>query len=209
MPSSVAIHQLLLQQALGLRAEEVDALQVHSGNPLDPDGDPEIDTVFRSAQFTVILGNPPYNNHSTNNGDWIQTLLQPYKSLNGKPLGRRVCLNDDYLKFIRLGEHLIETTGLGILSFICPHGYIDGITFNGTRAHLKATLIRSESSTYTATPTAENGIPTAKAGKRTSLPSSRAWPSAVSAAHPRPPHASIWFGDALAANPQASAARSV
>ncbi|MEC8382582.1 MAG: type ISP restriction/modification enzyme, partial [Myxococcota bacterium] len=198
MPSSVAIHQLLLQQALGLRAEEVDALQVHSGNPLDPDGHPEIDTVFRSAQFTVILGNPPYNNHSTNNGDWIQTLLQPYKSLNGKPLGRRVCLNDDYLKFIRLGEHLIETTGLGILSFICPHGYIDGITFNGTRAHLKDTFDQIRVLDLHGNTNRRERHPDGQSRDENLFAIKQGVAILLYQRHtPDSPHASIWFGDAF------------
>ena len=182
-----------LQQEPGLSAEEADALQVHLGNPLDPHDHPEINKVFRSAHFTVVLGNPPYNNHLTHNGDWIQNLLQPYKSLNGKSLGRRVCLNDDYLKFIRLGEHLIEATGLESSPTSAPTATSMALLLTALGPTSRPPLTRSECSTCTATPTAENGIPTAKAETRTSLPSSRGWPSCCVSGTPRT-HSSLRSG---------------
>ena len=191
-----------LAAGTGLRAEAVDLLQVHSGNPLDPDGHPVIESVFRKAHFTVVLGNPPYNNHSTNNGDWIQNLLQPYKSLNGKPLGRRVCLNDDYLKFIRLGEHLIETTGLGILSYICPHGYIDGITFNGTRAHLKATFDQIRVLDLHGNTNRRERHPDGQSRDENLFAIKQGVAIMLCQRHtPDSPHASIWFGDAFGSRP--------
>ena len=45
-------------------------------------------------------------------------------------------LGDDYVRFIRLAQYILERTGLGILSFINPHGYIDNPTFRGMRWHL-------------------------------------------------------------------------
>ena len=136
------------------------------------------------APITVVLGNPPYKQPFDEQQRLDSDLLQPYKSLNGKPLGRRVCLNDDYLKFIRLEEHRIETTGFGILSYICP-GYIDGITFNGLATTSSTPLTRSRYSTCTTTPTAENGIPASQSRNSILLPSSRAWPSCCVSGTPR------------------------
>jgi len=49
-------------------------------------------------------------------------------------------LHDDYVKFIRLGEHFIEKNGEGILAYISNHGYIDNPTFRGMRWHLLNTF---------------------------------------------------------------------
>jgi predicted helicase len=45
-------------------------------------------------------------------------------------------INDDYVKFIRLAEHMIAENGEGILGFITNHGYLDNPTFRGMRWHL-------------------------------------------------------------------------
>lgn len=88
----------------------------------------------------VMLGNPPYNGASTNKGAWILHLLSDYKK---EPGGRDNLdeknpkwLNDDYVKFIRLGQHHVERTGEGILAFINPHGFLDNPTFRGMRWQL-------------------------------------------------------------------------
>jgi hypothetical protein len=31
--------------------------------------------------------------------------------------------NDDYVKFIRFGQHFIDKNGEGVLAFINPHGF--------------------------------------------------------------------------------------
>ena len=49
-------------------------------------------------------------------------------------------INDDYVKFIRFGSHLIEKNGEGILAFINPHGYLDNPNFRGMRWHLMKTF---------------------------------------------------------------------
>lgn len=88
----------------------------------------------------VMLGNPPYNGASTNKGRWILGLLKDYKlEPGGKvPLDEKnpKWLNDDYVKFIRLGQYYLEQTGEGILAFINPHGFLDNPTFRGMRWQL-------------------------------------------------------------------------
>ncbi len=37
-------------------------------------------------------------------------------------------INDDYVKFLRYGQHFIERNGEGILAFINPHGFLDNPT---------------------------------------------------------------------------------
>ena len=94
----------------------------------------------------VIMGNPPYSSVSSNNGDWITNLIEDYKYIDGKHFNeRKHWLNDDYVKFIRFGQHFIDKNGEGILAFINPHGFLDNTTFRGMRSH----LLRSFDTIYT------------------------------------------------------------
>jgi predicted helicase len=89
--------------------------------------------VKKNRFFTVVIGNPPYSGSSTNKGLWIQNLIGEYKkNLNE----RKINLDDDYIKFIRLGQYLIEKNGLGILAFITNNSFIDGITHRKMRKDL-------------------------------------------------------------------------
>ena len=53
---------------------------------------------------------------------------------------RKNWLDDDYVKFIRFAESLIEKNGEGIVGMITAHGYIDNPTFRGMRWHLRKTF---------------------------------------------------------------------
>jgi predicted helicase len=98
--------------------------------------------VKKDAPIMVVLGNPPYSGHSENKGQWISGLIDDYKKVDGKPLGERnpKYLNDDYVKFIRFGQHRIQQTGYGVLAFISNHGYLDNPTFRGMRQSLMQTF---------------------------------------------------------------------
>ncbi|MBI3732445.1 MAG: N-6 DNA methylase [Chloroflexi bacterium] len=137
-------------------------LRVYLTNSLQPAHEiPRVDTPFlaREAEeanavksetpITVVIGNPPYAGHSANaskNPDgslnFIGTLLKDYYQVDGRPLGERnpKWLQDDYVKFIRFGQHLIEKTGAGILAMITNHGYLDNPTFRGMRQQLMKTF---------------------------------------------------------------------
>lgn len=51
-------------------------------------------------------------------------------------------LSDDYVKFIRMAEHVIERNGEGILSFVTNHSYLDNPTFLDMRQHLRRNFDR-------------------------------------------------------------------
>ena len=88
-----------------------------------------------------IIGNPPYSGISQNMGDFAQSLIEPYKYVDGVHFGeRKHSLHDDYVKFIALSERFIIERKCGILSFISNHGYIDNPTFRGMRWHLLTTF---------------------------------------------------------------------
>jgi len=91
----------------------------------------------------VILGNPPYNGHSANKNEFIDMLMEDYKKeYTGKKLKEKnpKWLNDDYVKFIRFAEYMIEKSGEGVVAFINPHGFLDNPTFRGMRYHLLKTF---------------------------------------------------------------------
>jgi len=96
--------------------------------------------IKKDMPIMVAMGNPPYSGHSVNQGVWMETLLEAYKQ---EPGGKQKLqekngkwLNDDYVKFMRLGEHYIAKNGEGILAYITNHGYLDNPTFRGMRWHL-------------------------------------------------------------------------
>lgn len=99
--------------------------------------------VKRDTPVMVVMGNPPYSGESSNKGDWIMELMKDYKKEPGgkKKLQERnpKWINDDYVKFIRYGQHFIEKNGEGVLAFINPHGFLDNPTFRGMRWNLLKT----------------------------------------------------------------------
>lgn len=101
----------------------------------------EANAVKRDAPVMVVLGNPPYSGISSNNNEWISNLIEDYKYVDGEHINeRKHWLNDDYVKFIRYGQHFIEKKGEGILAFINPHGFLDNPTFRGMRWNLLQTF---------------------------------------------------------------------
>jgi predicted helicase len=101
----------------------------------------EANSIKRDMPIMCVIGNPPYSGISQNKGDWITNLIEDYKYVDGKHFGeRKHWLQDDYVKFIRFAEYMIEKNGEGILGFITNHGYLDNPTFRGMRWHLLKTF---------------------------------------------------------------------
>ncbi len=105
-----------------------------------------VGTVKRTRRFTVVIGNPPYLGEAGRGGEWIASLMRgvelpsrrkalSYFEVDGKSLGERNTkwLNDLYVRFTRLSQHLIERSGAGVHGFITNHSYIDNPTFRGMR----------------------------------------------------------------------------
>jgi hypothetical protein len=93
------------------------------------------DTWKSRRPIKVIIGNPPYLMASTNPFDISayryetdgKTALQ---ERNSKMLG------DDYVKFFRFSEQIINNNNEGVLAFVSNNGFIDSPTFRGMRASL-------------------------------------------------------------------------
>ena len=112
--------------------------------------------IKRDTPVMVVMGNPPYNEKSANNGDWIMDLMNDYKqepglqrkktnkkTKEGTPVYKNTLneknpkgLNNDYCKFIRLGQNFVENTEEGVLAYICGNTYLDTALFRGMRYEL-------------------------------------------------------------------------
>ena len=90
--------------------------------------------IKRDAPVMVVLGNPPYSGISDNNFDWIMRLIDDYKYVNGVHFNeRKHWLNDDYVKFIRLGQSFVDKNNEGVMAYINNHSFLDNPTFRGMR----------------------------------------------------------------------------
>lgn len=102
--------------------------------------------IKRQTPIMCVIGNPPYSGESANKGAWIMGLMDAYKK---EPGGKQKLqernpkwINDDYVKFIRFAEHMIDRNGEGVLGFITNHGYLDNPTFRGMRWQLMRSFDR-------------------------------------------------------------------
>jgi predicted helicase len=102
----------------------------------------EASRIKKDSPIMVAFGNPPYSGISSNMNSWIaKQKIDDYKYINGVHFDeRKHWLNDDYVQFIRLGEHYIEKNGEGVLAYITNHSYLDNPTFRGMRHHLMQTF---------------------------------------------------------------------
>lgn len=101
----------------------------------------EASKIKHEKPIMVVLGNPPYSGESSNAfySDHVVYKVEPggkekLKEKNSK------WINDDYVKFIRLAESMVEKNGEGVVGMVTSHGYIDNPTFRGMRWHLRKTF---------------------------------------------------------------------
>ena len=90
--------------------------------------------IKRDTPVMCVIGNPPYSVSSSNKSEWIEKLTADYK----KDLNERNIqpLSDDYIKFIRLGQFLIDKNGSGVLAYISNNSFIDGVIHRQMRSEL-------------------------------------------------------------------------
>jgi len=128
--------------ATGFHGPVERAITIHTGSALE-----ESTLSAMNHRFAVILGNPPYRSASTNRNPWLGQLMKgqleadthrrSYFHLAGKSLGeKKLWLGDDYVKFFRIAQWLVDQTGFGILALVTNHGYLDNITFRAMRRAL-------------------------------------------------------------------------
>ena len=93
---------------------------------------------IKEAQpIMCVIGNPPYAGESDNKDPWITKLLDKYKeSPELKKPAQTKWLSDDYVKFIRLAQYMVEKNGEGVVGMVTSHSYLDNPTFCDMRRHL-------------------------------------------------------------------------
>jgi len=101
----------------------------------------EANRIKNDLPIMVVLGNPPYSGESMNPG-YKDNDVYKFEPGTTQKLQERNSkwLNDDYVKFIRFAESMIEKTGEGVVGMITAHGYLDNPTFRGMRYHLMQTF---------------------------------------------------------------------
>ena len=99
-----------------------------------------VNTIKENRRFTVVIGNPPYSNFGKlNRIPFILNLLGDYKrGLNEKKLN----LDDDFIKFVRFSQHLLDLSGSGMLGMITSSTYLDGVTHRRMRESLADSFSR-------------------------------------------------------------------
>ena len=97
------------------------------------------DTWKTRRPIKVIIGNPPYLAASTNSYD-ISAYKTETDGISKLQEKNSKMLGDDYVKFFRFSQEIIDKNGEGILAFVSSHGYIDNPTFRGMRASLLRTF---------------------------------------------------------------------
>ena len=109
-------------------------------------------SVKRDEPLLVILGNPPYKQHSANPSrvagrlTFIGELMEDYSQVDGEPLNEinPRALQDDYVKFIRWAQWRINKNGEGVIGYITNNNFLDAPTARGMRQ----SLLKSFNSIY-------------------------------------------------------------
>lgn len=96
--------------------------------------------VKREHPIMVVMGNPPYSGISQNRHYTDNDVYKVEPGGTQKLQERKHWLDDDYVKFMRFAESMVEKNGEGIMAMVTAHGYIDNPTFRGMRWHLRKTF---------------------------------------------------------------------
>ena len=140
----------------GYRFGTEERARIYLTNALEPAGDDKqlkligfdalareaaaVNEIKRHKRFTVVIGNPPYAGYSANDGEWIEQLMEHYKTTVRNEERQIQRLSNDYVKFIRFSESLLVNARIGCLGFITDNGYLNGILFRDMRASLRDTF---------------------------------------------------------------------
>ncbi len=138
----------------GFDCQQPGRIRVELGNTLADGADLRLEiSDLRPSQISnlqsqiplplVLLGNPPFSSLSDNRGKWITALVRGCPERPGylvtadeRLRERKTWLHDDYVKFIRYAQWLIEKAGSGIVGFVTNHGFLDNVTFRLMRREL-------------------------------------------------------------------------
>ncbi len=100
------------------------------------------DEVKRDKPVMIVVGNPPYSGESMNKWLFEKELDVYKKESTWEKLSEdnTKWINDDYMKFFRFSESILERNSEGIVAFITNHAYLDNPTFRWMRWHFLQTF---------------------------------------------------------------------
>ena len=96
-----------------------------------------VNEIKQKQRFTVVIGNPPYSLMSANLKPQHRNLIDAYRFVDGAKIKERGALQleknlqEDYVKFIRLAELVVQGAGEGVVGLITNHAYLDNPTLRG------------------------------------------------------------------------------
>jgi hypothetical protein len=133
-------------------------LQVYLTNSLDPSAKAQrelegilptlaseaeaVERIKNQHRFTVLVGNPPYANYSANLSNEARAIVDKYRSFAGAPIRDRNPLQfernlqDDFVKFMAIGEDELQRAGVGVLGYITNATMLASASLRGMREHL-------------------------------------------------------------------------
>lgn len=94
----------------------------------------EASKIKNEKPVMVVIGNPPYSVSSQNVNSYTQKLIEVYKT--NLTLKNTQPLSDDYIKFIRLAEVLVNKNTSGIIAYISNRSFLEGIIHKSMRSSL-------------------------------------------------------------------------
>lgn len=109
-----------------------------------------VNIVKRQQRFTVVMGNPPYSISSSNLSEKHRAIVEPYKFIDGTRIVERGArqfeknIQDDYVKFIRFAELIINSASAGLVGYVTNHSFLTNPTFRGLRYSLLHTFRRAD-----------------------------------------------------------------
>lgn len=106
----------------------------------------QADSVKERKPITIVIGNPPYANYSANLSPVLRRVVDKYRTFRGIPIRERNQLQfernlqDDFVKFISVGERFIQHSGWGVLGYITNATMLASTSLRGMREHLMRTF---------------------------------------------------------------------
>lgn len=97
----------------------------------------------RFAGYTVVVGNPPYAGYSAARPGAGDARMDAYKVTVRCEERQIQRLSNDYVKFFRLAEVLLEQAGAGVAAIVSDRGYLDGVLFRDMRQSLLRSFART------------------------------------------------------------------
>lgn len=95
----------------------------------------EANHIKRDTPVMCVIGNPPYSISSYNQSNYIDDLMELYRT-DVKDEKNIQLLSDDYAKFIRYCHNRIEQSGYGTVGLITKNTYLNVTAFKGMRIKL-------------------------------------------------------------------------